>query len=568
MPADAPKINQVAREIQDGLVRQAVAALKKGEDVLIVAPTGSGKTYIGNRIVAEMNDERDSTAVVLQTRKRIAEQNDAKAGHSGLDPDKTAVVYNGEIGTAATASVVYALPQTLADRPGAIGRRDIVAVDEVHRLLASGDEARDQGKEMHRVIADLEDRNPNLRMVGMTASPYPSDGNSLHPRMQRATKILLTYSDAIDAGMITKIQTVTPNYPLTNNRWLHAAIEDKIDDRDIDKTRAGLQTLIRNGRTDGFMDLAVRMIREHGLAGKPTLSFTDRIEEANALTEAMQKAGMTAGVIHSKMPQKEISSTIRAYEEGRITKLNSVDMIGEGFDAPNTAGVMNLKAIMSRVEYMQVAGRAQRALAGKGDGVLIDLGATTAIYGSMEEFRRMQQFLEHPTRPGDLNPWLTLTKEPYIRALVTGRDVHFAIGITNPANPKETGYHIVRSYENRTNQARQLEHVRPNMMSARDLTTFAREQIERNQTAFMALRSRRDVRETATGERKEYTRASLLAAGILKGQHDAILRMAHGAPIGLAAAQRGDRAAEAGQSSIRRTLPSRPRTQRDNSVGL
>ena len=570
MPAPAPRINQVARDKQDGLVKQAVDALKQGQDVLLVAPTGSGKTYIGNRIVAEMNAANGDTAVMLQTRKRIAVQNDAKAAHSGIDAGQTAVVLNGEIGNAAQASVVYALPQTLADRPGAIGRRDLVAVDEVHRLLATGNDERDQGKEMQRVIADLEDRNPNLRMLGMTASPYPAEGNSLHPRMQNATRITLTYSDAIDAGMITKIKTVTPNYPLTGSRWLHGAIEEKINDRDIDKTRAGLQSMIRAGRTDGFMDFAVRMLRENGLADKPTLGFADRIDEATALTRAMQDAGMTAGMIHSRMSQKDINATIAAYEEGRITKLNSVDMIGEGFDAPNTAAVLVTKAMMSRTEYIQIAGRAQRALAGKDDGLMIDLGASTAIYGSLEEFRKTQQFLTHPERPGELKPWLTLTKEPYVRALVTGRDVHFAVAIANPANPRETGYHIVRSFENRTTGLRQLEHVRPNLMSGRDLTAFAREQIERNETAFMALRTRRVVQETPGGERREFSRAAMLAAGIYTGQREPILQMAYGKPIGLAAAQRGDRVAEGEKNTGRRppVQAPRPARPRENSLGL
>ncbi len=292
MPATPPKINVVAREIQDGLVARAVEALRQGEDVLLVAPTGSGKTYMGNRIAAEMSEATGGNAVILQTRKRIAVQNDAKAEHSGIDPARTAVVLNGEIGNAAAATFVYALPQTLADRPGAIGPRNLVAVDEVHRLLSTenpkGHQKADETRELQRVIADLEDRDPDMRMIGMTASPYPAEGNSLHPRMRAARRITLTYADAIDAEMITKINTVTPNYPLTGNRWLHKAIEEKIDDRDIDKTRAGLQTMIRSGRTDGFWDFAVRVLRENGLTEKPTLGFADRIDEAEALAEAMR----------------------------------------------------------------------------------------------------------------------------------------------------------------------------------------------------------------------------------------------------------------------------------------
>ncbi len=279
---------------------------------------------------------------------------------------------------------------------------------------------------------------------------------------------------------------------------------------------------------------------------------------------------MTAGVIHSKLPQRDIDARIADYEEGRTTKLVSVDMIGEGFDAPNTAAVLVAKAMMSRAEYIQVAGRAQRALAGKGDGLMIDLGASTALYGSMEEFRRTQQFLAHPERPGDLKPWLTVSREPYIRALVTGRDVHFAVAIADPARPRETGYHVVRSFENRRTGLRQLEHVRPNVLGARDLDDFVRDQVERNETAFMALRTRRIVQEVAGGERREFSRAAILAMQIYKGQKDAILQMAHGQPISMGVAQKAERAERNGADPARREAPAdaRRRTRRDNELTL
>jgi superfamily II DNA or RNA helicase len=525
-------INVTARRIQDQMVAQALEAMNRGEDVLIIAPTGAGKTYIGNAIAQHRVDDGER-GVMLQMRKRIALQNIDKATHSGIKPEHTALVYDGDIGAAATKPMVYALPQTLADRPGAIGRRDFVMIDEVHRAVETKDKNRDAGKELNRVLADLSDDKGAMRLVGMTASPYPSEGTRLHPRIERATRITLTYEDAISAGMITGIKTVTPDYRLKDGRWLHKEIEAKLEDRDLERSKAGLQTMIRNSRSEAFLDNVVDVIIKNDLKDKPCLGFTDRIEEAERLTEAMNRRGIKAAVIHSEMNPKEIDRAISDYESGKITKLNSVDMIGEGFDAPNTVGVVNIKALMSRREYIQINGRAQRTLAGKSDGVMIDFGASTALYGNMNEFRKVQQFTMNPDRSG-FNPWITLDKEPHhIRALVTGKDVYYAIAVKPTQREKEPVYHIVRSTVDRKTELRKLEHVRPNLMTAADVRAFAVERVSANETDFLSLRTRREVRESTTGP-KEYTRAALLAAAILKGQRSSLLQMSHAPAIGYA----------------------------------
>lgn len=528
----APKaINTAARKIQDQIVDEAMDALERGEDVLIIAPTGAGKTYMGNAIARKLI-ERGDDGVTLQMRKRIALQNIAKAPDSGIDPKKTAIVYDGDLGDAAQKAMVYALPQTLAERPGAIGRRDFVMIDEVHRAVQSGDKVKDDSKELSRVLADLTDANPGLSLVGMTASPYPSEGNRLHPRMERATRIALTYEDAISAGMITGIKTVIPDYKLTENRWIHSEIENKLEDRDIERSKAGLQTLIRSSRRDDFMDMVVDVVVKNGLQDKPALGFADRIEEAERLTEAMNRRGIPAAVIHSKMSDRDIDRAVKAYEAGTITKLNSVDMIGEGFDAPNTVGVVNLKALMTRVEYIQVNGRAQRLLAGKSDGVMIDFGASSALYGTMNDFRKVQQFTTNPDR-SNFNPWITLEKEPaYIRALVTGKDVYFALAVERPGTKPGSAYHVLHSTVDRVTQTRRLIHVRPTLMSAADLKAFAVERVSANETDFMSLRTRR-VMYPVNKEAQEISRAAALAIGLIRGQRENFIRMAPSDTIGL-----------------------------------
>ncbi len=531
-------INQIGRRIQDEMVERALEALDRGEDVLIIAPTGAGKTYMGNAI-ARSRVEDGERGVMLQMRKRIALQNVNKSGDSGIDSDDTALVYNGEIGAAATKAMVYALPQTLADRPGAIGPRDFLMIDEVHRATDSGDKARDATKELNRVIADLSDDAGKMRIIGMTASPYPSEGTKLHPRIERATRIQLTYEDAIAANMITPIKTVTPDYRLKDGRWLHDEIDKKLEDRNLDKSRAGLQSLIRSSRSDTFMDNVIDVMIKNDLKDKPVLGFTDRIEEAERLTEAMNRRGIKAAVIHSEMSPKEIDRAVSDYESGKITKLNSVDMIGEGFDAPNTVGVVNIKALMSRIEYIQINGRAQRVLAGKGDGVMIDFGASTALYGSMNEFRKVQQFTSNPDR-STFNPWITVEKEPrYVRSLVTGKDVYFAVAVKPPKGQTEAVFHVLRSTVDRSTNLRKLEHVRPNLMTAADLKAFAVERVGANETDFLSLRTRREIVPHPNGD-KEVSRASALSLRLYKGQKENLQTMSFAPTVGYSESQKGN----------------------------
>ncbi|MPR05650.1 DEAD/DEAH box helicase [Microvirga tunisiensis] len=486
-------VNPKARELQERIASEIIDAVRNGEDVLLIAPTGGGKTWINNRVAAAISDGdrlqdgiSDSRVLVLQGLRRIASQNSQKSSHSGIDPDRTAVAMDGNILGAKQADVVYALPQTIASRMDELGHFALIQIDECHHTT---DE--DPASEYSRVIDEVTKANPGAVIVGTTATPFRGDGASLHPRLASARRIVMTYAEAIKIGQITEVPTVTPDYPLKNGTWVRDAIEAKIDDRDIQKTRAGIRSLIQRNRPDDFFDRAAREacqeMRRRGLEGRPILGFATTIDDAEKLKTAFEDQGIGAGVIHSEMRHDEIEAAVTDYASGKVQALCSVGMIGEGFDAPETVAILNTKEILSRAEYMQMVGRAARSAIGKTHGILIDMGASTYVHGTMNEYIDAQRFVEK----GDTTykAWTKVSDNPWVRAICTGSEVYFAQAVRDAKG--QPSFHVVCCSEERTTGSRSIKSVQSRPFSAKELVTFARDTIARHESDYLSLRSRK-----------------------------------------------------------------------------
>ncbi|GHE73886.1 hypothetical protein GCM10019059_36790 [Camelimonas fluminis] len=513
--------------IQRRVTAEIVDAALKGEDILFVGPTGCGKTKIfTDALVTLAAKSPDFNALVLQRRRHLAQQNEARAHLYGVSPDNTHVVMDGEIHPdAASRPFIYALPQTLAGRTAEIGPRRYVVLDEAHH---AGD---DDGTELNSVIQDLEAANPNVAFLGATASPYPPKGQKFCARLENARRITITYHEAIEAGMITGIRTETPDYRLKDGSYIHQAIEAKIDDRRVADTRAGITTMIGRLRPPDFPDMVARDIVRNGEQTMPTLCFADTIAEAEKLQHAFLEQGIKAAVIHSRMPESAVVANVKAYLRGDITHLASVDMIGEGFDAPHTTRIIQTKALTTLDEEIQARGRAQRIFGSSHDRVYRDYGASTAIHGTMEEYVKAQQYV---LRGGPNDAWTKMQKDPFVQGICLGKDVLYAVATLDQNS--RPGYSVMRSYTDTKTETRRLDHIPDpgtgaKIMSRKQLDTFTRKAIIANETDYIRLRSRRQKITLPGGETRTVPVKNIILSQIWKAQKDAALMMARGSPV-------------------------------------
>jgi superfamily II DNA or RNA helicase len=514
--------------LQEGVTREIIAAVKNGEDLLIVAPTGFGKTKIlADGLIQMLAADPEFSAVILQNRQALANQNHQRAIQFGVDPKTALVVMDGDIAAdAAERRLVYALPDTIVGKTGQIGARSLIAIDEAHHAID------DDAGEMNSVISDFCRMNKAAVVIGTTATPYPPEGSQLCSRLQNARRVVVTYHEAIEAGMITGVQTERADYRLNDGSYLREHIAAHIDDRRVEDTRAGLNSSIGKLRPENFDEIVIaRDIVRNGEQTTQTLHFTDTIQEAEARKAALEAVGIKVATLHSGNSDAQNLANVEAYQRGEIHHLASVDMIGEGFDAPCTELIILSKKTTSRSEFNQIAGRSQRIFGDKAFGRMRDYGASTDLHGSIEEFVKAQHFV---MRGGRTDAWCRLQKEPLVQGLCVGKDVYYAVATRKPDG--NTGFSVMRSYIDHKTKTRRIEPVdepttKSRFMSKRQLTEFTRTAIAENETAYIRLRTIKHDVTMPDGTTRSMSAKNLILGAAWKDQRESAVRMARGTPI-------------------------------------
>ncbi len=96
-----------------------------------------------------------------------------------------------------------------------------------------------------------------------------------------------------------------------------------------------------------------------------TLFFTETIDGAEAIAKELNKAGVTAASIHSKLDAKERHKTFADFAAGRLKALTAARVLDEGVDVPEADLAVIISASKTRRQMIQRMGRVLRL---KADG--------------------------------------------------------------------------------------------------------------------------------------------------------------------------------------------------------
>ena len=141
---------------------------------LVVAPTGSGKSVILAEFARSAVVAYPETRILIVTHVReLIAQNHAALIR--LWPDAPAGIYSAGLGKRQLGrQVLVAGVQSVARRARDLGHVDLAIVDEAHLVPRSSD------TQYGRLFEGLRATNPNLKVIGLTATPYRLDSGLLH----------------------------------------------------------------------------------------------------------------------------------------------------------------------------------------------------------------------------------------------------------------------------------------------------------------------------------------------------------------------------------------------------
>ncbi len=344
------------RPYQNECVNRVMQELLTNNSTICILPTGAGKTVIFSEIIrrfkhkdmAEFPDFAPGLSLVLCHRIELIQQScDKIARVTGLkceiEMGDQRVFHTDLFGK---CDVVVSTIQT--QTAGGDGGGRMAKFDPEHFSLVICDEAHKSVSPSWKRALKYYKQNPNVKIVGFTATPDRSDEEAL--------------------GQV--YDTVAYDYEIVdaiNDGWLVDIEQRLINVGGLDFS--GVRTTA--GDLNGA-DLASLMEAEknlHGIAGpsieiignKRALAFTASVKQAEMLCEIFNRhrTGMAAWVCGEtdKVERKQINADFAA---GKIQVLCNCGTHTEGFDDDGVDYIIMAKPTKSRSLYAQMAGRSTR----------------------------------------------------------------------------------------------------------------------------------------------------------------------------------------------------------------
>jgi DNA repair protein RadD len=339
-----------------------------GGNPLLDLATGTGKSYL----IAELCQrfaQRDRRTLILSHIREIIEQ-DRRAILS-LWPQAPVGINSAALGERnLDAPIVLATVQSVFRNPAALGKRDLIIVDEAH-LVPHHDDGM-----FRSTIAGLRALSP-LRVAGLTATPFRLDCGRL------------------DEGEGRIFDTVVFRYGIAEaiaGGWLSPLVA-KGTQREIDVTdvarRGGEFTpgeLEAAADQTDIVEAAVAEIVDQGAGRRNAwLCFCCGVDHAYHVRDAVRRHGVIAETVTGTTPADERKQIIEDFRAGRILCLSGCNVFTTGFDVATIDLIAMLRPTLSTGLYIQMLGRGTRKASGKQNCLVLDFAGNVLRHGPVDD---------------------------------------------------------------------------------------------------------------------------------------------------------------------------------------
>lgn len=367
------------REYQKEPINKAIEFFREEnpEPVLIVMPTGSGKSIIAAEVAAACPDP----ILVVQPTKELLEQNLEK--YRLLCGDLApAGIYSASFGKKQIDHVTFA---TIGSIKG-IGSqfRELgfkkMLIDEAHLYPRSeqsmlGEFLRDSG----------------IRQVlGMTATPLKLEAFSEKQGKQFDgwSELIMLTNPCPSGTFFKRILHVSQIQEMTALQYWSPLVYEvlpfdrhplEMNSKGTEYTEDSVVTayVANNVRANIVAALDWHSERKHCLV------FVPSVEEAEAIASFYPDSAAISG----KTPAKERKEIITAFKEGRIRVIFNCLILTTGFDYPEIDMIVTGFSTASMAKLYQTYGRGVRIHPEKKDCLIVDAGGNIERFGYIEDIR-------------------------------------------------------------------------------------------------------------------------------------------------------------------------------------
>lgn len=365
----APEI--LPHRVQEEALQALRETMEEGRTrALAVLATGLGKTYLSAFFAGDF-----TRVLFLAHQKELLLQ--AERSFQKVNPAWQTGFYIGSDRTVTeTTEIVFASVQTLAQKRHldrfATDQFDLIIVDEFHHAAATS---------YRKIINHFTPRF----LLGLTATPDRMDGADVYAICHHNVAFQMHFTAAIAEGFLTPFH--------------YYGIHDTID----------YSQIRRIGRTYDSSQLEHRQL-DREVADNiyhswekhrqtKTIGFCSSIRQAEYLAQVFREKGTTAFALTGQTTNR--SQYMKAFEQGGIDVLFTVDLFNEGVDIPKVNTLLFCRPTESVAIYTQQIGRGLRLAQDKSHCVIIDL---IGNYRNVETKLKLLGTMKESFKRGEIEP--------------------------------------------------------------------------------------------------------------------------------------------------------------------
>src|SRR6516165_5440843 len=345
------------RPYQDEIVAEFERHVERSNrSILLVAPTGSGKTVIASAIVAGM----PRRVLVVAHRREIVNQTSDKLTALG--------VYHGIIqagdekklrpmATVQVASIQTLHARAIRSSTMLMPLADLVIIDEAHHACAA-------------TYGRILEAYPDAIVLGLTATPCRGDGRGLGGIFETMIECPQV-AELIGGGYLVKARVYAPVNPdLTGVRTVKGDYHES-------------QLADRMDRAKLVGDIVTHW-HKYG-ERRRTIAFACSVPHSVHIRDEFLKSGVRAEHLDGTTPKDERDAMLARLASGTTEVIANCMVLTEGFDCPDIGCITLARPTKKMGLFRQMIGRGLRTADGKKDCIILDHSGAVFEHGLPED---------------------------------------------------------------------------------------------------------------------------------------------------------------------------------------
>ncbi len=351
------------RDYQQQAVTNTIKFFQKKRDpAVVVLPTGAGKSLV----IAELAKIARGRVLVLAHVKELVEQNYEKYKSYEL----SAGIFSASLGKKDwDQKAIFGSVQSVARAPDDFFNNfSLLVIDECHRVAEEG------ATQYQEVIKKLQERNPTLCILGLTATPYRLGVGWIYEYAQagelktdkkkffKQCVYELPLSYMIKHGYLTV--PVKVDIPVTCYDF------SELTDRERPFTAAEVEEVLKSQKRltpfiiRNIIDITERFDRQG------VMIFSSSVKHAEEIMSYLPPEDSRLVIGDTEMSDR--NKIVDDFKKRKFKYLVNVSVLTTGFDAPHVDVIAILRPTESNSLYQQIVGRGLRLSEEKKDCYILD----------------------------------------------------------------------------------------------------------------------------------------------------------------------------------------------------